>query len=321
MQLKEIWRLDLIKTGHYRRASQVIGEQMSLEQALGLCSDGYPNAGFPIFDYVEGLQCVVASHRVVEGRQQLHLAVFEAGAGAAVVETMDNVRVDEEPAPEQKEFIRSQMFLICSDGDVIFTSHNSPLRDSRAATLINALVARYSGTDSAPTYVFQAALDEERYRQIMDQGIGEIDLGIAGFTQTLEHALQDGTIEQSGLGSVIASLWNRDLTDADREAAAKISGRFILRPGHDWSNIEVKGMLTDMAMNLLDEGNDDGFAIVTKNGLRVTQDTVRLKESFSVDGNRQVVNRNQMFTGLHNAFESFEELGVLGEEMLIDDGD
>ena len=309
----------MIKTGHYRRATQLIGEQMNLGQALGLCSDGYPNAGFPIFNYVDGLECVVANHRVVNGRQQLHLAVFEAGAGAAVVETMDDVRVDEEPAPDQKEFIRSQMFLIFSGDDVIFTTHNSPLRDSRAAVLINELIREFSGTDESPSYMLEAALDEERYRQIMDQGIGEIDLGISGFAQTLEHALQGGKIEQSGLGAVIASLWNGDLTDADREAAEKVSGRFILRPGHDWKNVEVKSMLTDMAMNLLDEGSDDGFAIVTKNGLRVTQDTVRLKESFSVDGNRQVVNRNQMFTGLHNAFDSFEELGVLGEEMLIDD--
>jgi len=296
----------------------VRGEAMSISHAIGLCSDGYPANALPIFPYIEELDCVVVGHSEMHGRQQLHLAVFEQGAGAAVVETLARVRIDEEPAPARKEFIRSQVFLICSGNDVIFTTHNAPLRDSRINSLLNQMIASFSGADDAPNFLLEAVLNERRYRQIMDQGIAEIDLGLSGFQQTLEHAIQGGAIDQTGLMGVISSLWRKDqFTDEDREAASKISGRFVLRPGHDWNDIQVKEILTDMAMELVDDGSDDGFAIVTKNGLRITQDYVRLSDSFSVDGNRQIINGAQVFAGLQDAFDSFEQAGVLGDDMII----
>lgn len=65
----DYWRFQLRKTGHYRRAAHVRGDEMTLEQALGQCNDGYPEEGHPIFPYTEELDCVVASHAVVHGRQ------------------------------------------------------------------------------------------------------------------------------------------------------------------------------------------------------------------------------------------------------------
>jgi hypothetical protein len=308
----------LRKTGHYRRAAHVRGDTTTLEQAIGHCKDGYPAGAHPIFPYTDGQDCVVVSHADAYGRQQVHLAVFEAGAGAAVVETLAQVRVDEEPAPAAKEFIRSQVFLICSGGDAIFTTHNAPLRDSRVNVLVNSLIGHFSGLGDPPVFLLEAALDEAKYRQIMDQGIAEIDLGISGFKQTLEHAIGDGKLEKTGLMGVIASLWTKDPTPEELVAAEKISGRLVLRPGFDWKDANVKRIMTDMALELLDEGTDDGFAIVTKNGLRITQNAVRLTDDFNVEGNRQVVSSAQMFTGLHDAFERFQEIGVLDEEMLIE---
>ncbi len=309
----------MLKTGHYRNASLVLGNNITAGQAIGACIDGYPNEGHPIFSYTDELDCAVVSHTQQHGREMLHLAVFEEGAGAAVLETIANVRVNEEQAPEEKEFIRSQVFLICSDSDVTFTTHNSPLRDSRVNVLINSLIESFGGFQDTPSFLLQAALDEERYREVMDQGIGELDLGVGGFQQTLEHAVQRGRVAQGGLVDVISSLWKRDLTQEDRRAAEKITGRFILRPGHDWDNAEVKAIMTEMAMELLNEGNDDGFAIVTKNGLRVTQDSVRLSDSFHVDGNRQIVNQQQMFSGLQDCFGTFIDMGVIGNEDAVID--
>jgi hypothetical protein len=309
----------MLKTGHYRSATHVEGETFNIEQALGSCSDSYPSDSHPVFDYADGLLCVVVSHTYKNGCQQVHLAVFEEGAGAAIIESLEEVTVDEEPAPRAAEFIRSQVFLICSGCDVIFTTHNAPLRDTRISLLINNLIRSFGGFSDSPRFLLQAALDEEKYREIMDQGIGEIDLGIAGFKQTLEHAIQHGHVGQSGLSGVLSSLWRRDLTEDDRIAAAKVSGRFVLRPGHDWDDAGVKAIMTEMAMELLDENYPDGFAIVTKNGLRVTQDAVRLSENFGVEGNRQVLHRQQTFDGLHQAFGKFSELGVIGDvEMVID---
>lgn len=308
----------MIKTSHYRRAGLVHGDSMSLEQAVGLCVDGYPAGAHPVFPYVGGLDCVVASHSQIHGRQQIHLAVFEEGAGAAVVETLGQVRVDEEPAPEAKEFIRSQVFLICSGNDVIFSTHNSPLRDSRISLLLNSMIKSFSGAQNEPQFLLEAALDEDRYREVMDEGIGEIDLGISGFRQTLEHAVNGGAVQQDGLMDVISSLWKKVPSEAELEAATKISGRFVLRPGSDWKDVNVKSVMTGMAMELLDEGSDDGFAIVTKNGLRITGNSVRLKDYFRVDGNRQVVDRGQMFNGLHSAIEKFDQMGVLGDEIVIE---
>lgn len=117
------------KVANYRIGALAFGENVELQTALDRCQEGYPEHGFPIFDFRAGERCMVAGHRTIGGnRSFVHLVCFEEGAGAAVVETVQQAMVGETAPPDQQEFIKLQMFFICSGRHVIFIGHNSPAR-------------------------------------------------------------------------------------------------------------------------------------------------------------------------------------------------
>ncbi|MBL4907383.1 MAG: hypothetical protein JKX94_08025 [Sneathiella sp.] len=298
------------KAAHYRRAVQINGEISTIQAVINQCQDQYPDDAYPNFQFKNGTDCIVAKHASTRGRDFVHLVTYERGAGAAVIETLQNPTVDEQPAPEQKEFIQSQMFLICSGNNLIWTVHNSPVRDSGINMLINRLIDSFGDYEEPPEFLLEATLDEARFRELMRDGIEEIDLAVGGYRETLEYALNNGRIERAGIFSVIASLGTRDRTEEEIEASENIMTRLTLRPGRNWDNINIKNILADISTDILGD-HDDGFSIITKNGLRITKDAMRVKDDFFVDGNRRVVDIGQIENALHAAYDQFNEMGVL----------
>lgn len=287
------------------------GNATTLQRALDLCRDEYPARAYPTYHFKNGVDAIVATHEARNGLDFLHIVTFEEGAGAAVIETIERTGVNEEPAPRAKQYIQSQFYLLCRGDDVVFTSHNAPLRDSAASVLLNQLIDSFSEDEPAASFILTATLDEDRFRDLMNDGIQEIDLDVGAYRSTLEYLGNRGQIEDGGLFSVLKSFVTNDVTDEEREAAEKIMARLTLRPGRDWDDMHVKELLAEMATDLVDDGLDNGFAIVTKSGLRITRDSVRVRDDFHVDGNRRVVDVIQVRSALSEAFEQFQEMGVL----------
>lgn len=300
------------KTAHYRRVEYVEGQEIEIGEALDLCRDQYPSGEnqFPVFGIDDDASCVVAAHRRRRDRQFLHLVIFEAGAGAAVIELLRRINVGETPAPEEREFIQSQIFLLCSHDNVLWVCHNATVRDGRVNGVINDLIDGFSGLDEPPRYLLQAVVNEERVREIMQNGIEEIDLGVNSFRETLEFLNNRGRVPGAGLVSVLGSLMTEEMTDEDLLAAEKVSARISLKPGRSWNNPYVKEFLGEVASEIMDEC-DEGFAIVTKNGFRVTRESIRAKHSFLVDGNKRVLDVGQVEEGLNQALDNFTAMGML----------
>ncbi|WP_304951454.1 hypothetical protein [Sulfitobacter sp.] len=301
--------MSLKKTAHYRRASQTIGEGDTLQHSLDVCKDGYPAAAYPAFPFKNGVDAIVASHeRDRFGRDYLHLVTFEEGAGAAVIQTIRRAGVAEEPAPHEKQFIQSQVYIVCRGNDVVYTTHNSPVRDSSVSVLLNKLLGAFGPGELA--YLLTATLDERRYRAMMQDGIEEIDLDVGGYRSTLEYLSGQGQLPDAGLFSMLKSLVSDDATPAELQAAESIMGRLTLRPGRAWGQPQVRELMLEMAEEVLDDGHDEGFAIVTKSGVRITRDSVRVRDDFRVDGNRRVIDTVQVRTALTEAFDHFDEIGI-----------
>lgn len=300
----------MLKTAHYRLSSVVIGEQCVLADAISTVQENYPARGFPVFEFKPSIDCIVARHEAIGHLQFLHLVTFERGAGAAVIEVIQNAAVDEQPAPDEKEFIQSQLFLLCEGADIIWCSHNNVLRDSSVGHLVNKLIERFFGSQNPPQFQLEAHVDEDQFRNLMRDGIEEIDLAVGGYRETLEYLLQDGRIERAGLLSVLQSIMPQNLTAEDRIAAERISPRLTLRPGRDWDDFHVKEVMVGMAENVLEE-MDDGFSIITKNGLRITSSMMRVRQSFNVDGNRRVIDVGQVRAALIQAHNDFRTMGII----------
>ena len=112
------------KTAHYRFAdinydddeNSIIQSSWSLERHLNRCKTQYPADTLPTFEFFEQSECLIASHETINGKTRLHLIIYEQGAGAAVVATLqdsDGVEINEAPPPNDREFIEAQLFIIC----------------------------------------------------------------------------------------------------------------------------------------------------------------------------------------------------------------
>lgn len=308
------------KTAHYRLAAHVGKSKFDLMLAVGHCSDSYPKEGYPIFEYVDDMTCAVVSHLSSAETQQLHLAIFEQGAGAAVVDTIAQIRVGEEPAPEMKEFIKSQIFLVISKNDVIYVTHNSHLVETRISLLLNGLINKFSLIDEPPKFLLRAVIDDKIMKQMLDDGIGELEFGVNSFKQTVEYLINDGGLKDASLFSFIKSLFqDESKIDGQIKAAEKLSGMVVMRPGKNWEQPAVKELTKSFAAKLIETDYEDGFTIKTKKGMKITPKNIKLSEEFKVEGNKQVIDGNLVFEELNSILGKFKKLGVLGEEMLIDD--
>jgi hypothetical protein len=264
----------------------------------------------PIFPFKNGEDCIVACHRIQNGRLFLHLVTVERGSGAAAIEVIRNPSVEEVAAPDRREFIHSQLFLLCCGNDLLWTTHNNALREGAINFLLNEMIDYYNEDPEPSIYLLEAILDDEKFEEILHSGIQEIDLDVGGFQQNLEYVVNGGRLPEAGAIAAMMSMFSENPSDEEREAASKVMGRLILKPGRQWNDVHVRELLGNAAERII-ENDEEGFAIVTKSGLRITKDKLQISEQFEVEGNSRLIERNQVALRLEQAYERFLEIGIL----------
>lgn len=299
------------KSIQYRQASQVLGTKAVFQTAVDACKANYTAGTLPVFPFKDGYDCVVARHVPLQkGASFIHLVTYEQGAGSAVVAFLENAEIGEQPAPNQKEYIHSQLFLLCSGDSVLWTSHNSAVRDSGAAVMVNALIKAFGKFPEAPYYALNAVLDEGKLADLIKAGIERIELKGGTFRETLEYVQQDGHLEIPSILGILSSAIGLKKKQASLNAAEKIGVQISLVPGKKWQLADVKQMMGDVAQKVVDE-YDEGFVIVTKTNLRITQDSITIKDKFNADGNKQIITVKQVESGLRDALSRFREKGLI----------
>lgn len=302
------------KKAHYRRAIHIGGVFMHLKDVLALCPTNYPNLPLPIFNYTTELDCAIVSHISHKDYEEMHVAVFERDSSAAIVAVSQQIMVGELPPPSDNEFIKHQIFILISKNDVIFSTHNQSIRDTRINSIVQILIDNFCGLEDAPSFRFEAVLNEDTYKKMMDDGIGEIDFGVSVYSQALERAATGGL----GGGSLIENALGA--FGIEIEGDTKMYGKLVLRSGSKWETPSIQSAMQGVATRLLGDEESDDFRIVTKNGITITQDAIRLSEQFEADGNSQIVSARDVAKGLRAAYDHFLKLGVLGEiETIVED--
>jgi len=69
--------------------------------------------------------------------------------------------------------------------------------------------------------------------------------------------------------------------------------------------------MADMASEVYNEEDDDGFVIVTKSGLRLSKGNLTIHKSFSLQGNKRVVSATEMRIRLLSVMDGLQEAGVI----------
>lgn len=303
------------KSAHYRRAYWFREDPQALQHVLEAALDNAEEGVRPFFDISEDTECVVARQIEVDGRLFLSLIAYEEGAGAAVIAAAaDEAEIDpdEAEAPDGMEFVQAHLLCLVSGDNVLWTTHGSPLREGTVRLYLQKLLEKYSDNDQDVNFQLRAELDVEQLRAAFEEGIEEIDLNAGAFRNTIEEAFDLGAAERGGFLSHIFSLIQEIPNAEEMEAASDVTMRVSLKPGKDWKKENVKHFLADLGQDIYaEEDGFEGFAIVTKSGLRLTHDKLTVHRAFNVEGNRRVINAIQVKDRLNAILNDLLEVNVV----------
>ncbi|NNV96370.1 hypothetical protein GTF97_21800, partial [Roseobacter sp. HKCCD8767] len=233
--------IEMRKTGHYRRAFwfEEHNEGASLTEKVATALDEWD--GEATFSLSDELECIIARRIDRNGRIFLSLIAVQEGATAAVIPALERAAqldAEEANAPDGMEFVQAQVLCLLDGDHLMWTTHNSAVRESSVARYLSALLLAFHPDDDPARFHLRAELDTEQLRRALQDGVKEIDLGVGAFRSTLEEMLGfDG--EQGGVLSHFASFFTADRTAEEMDAAAKVDMKVALRPGRDWNNEDV----------------------------------------------------------------------------------
>jgi len=276
------------KTAHYRRVIWFSDSPRPLGTVLKEFLDKVPTTELPpVFSHANEYDCVIARRSIANEPLFLQFVVYERGAPAAIIPEATAVEALEAGIanpPEGTEFIQSQLFCIVRGNDVLWTSHNTPLREGKINLLFAELIQSLGSHETK--FGLQAKLDEKAFGKAFKLGIAEIDLGVGDFKPVLEALISPSGIP--GLEALKSLVTKKPSTAAIR-AAADVQGRMVLKPGRRWSRPHVKTLLSNMASNVL-SSHEGEFVIVTKGGIRITQRKMSVHKEYDVHGDKQILN-------------------------------
>jgi hypothetical protein len=298
------------KTAHYRRAIWTDNSK-KLSKILKSCLGTVPSSTAHLFNVDDDLDCVVAASTTSSEPIFLQLVTYEAGAPAPViaanVTSSGLLRADTANAPQGKEYIRSQLFCVVGGNDVVWTSHNTPLREGAISSLLIKLVESLSTDASDAMFGLQAQLDREAFKKAFKKGIAEIDLGLGDFQSALEELVNEGKIPGMGaLGALIA----KSPTVDEIRAAANLRGKLVLKAGRKWDKPDVRALLEKMALSVF-AGHEDEFVIVTKDGMRLTKRKMSVHKDYDVQGTKQILSRGDVSLKLARIFSELKKAGLV----------
>lgn len=305
------------KTAHYRRIIWMSGAPKNFGDLVEIGIQNFPSQTLPRFKLTGAEECVVARRSLTGGVRFLHFITFVAGAPVAVIDMAAEAAAEEAEAkekdPEQgQEYIQHQLFCLIKDNHVLWSSHNTPIREGAIRAIFTCFLegAGLGRHDGSTNFDFQIVLDEKVIQELFRNGISEIDLGVGAFRPTLERLANGGTLPDDGIFSVVRSLFERRPTDEQLKAAEHIEAKLVLRTGRDWGRPEVIDLMTTVSNNLR-SGYEDDFVIITKNGFRITREKMSLQRPFDVSGNPRVVSSSQVDAALRQMLMTLGEDGVL----------
>ncbi len=280
------------KTVHYRRVVWFDKVKQTLGEMLSDCLEKIQDDVLPTFDVGNSIECLLARRTEIDGEWYLHFVTYERGAPVAVINTSiqaNSVEASEQDTEGDNEFIISQLFCLISRNDILWVTHNEPMREGRAQLLISQFIDHCGAGHEFTQFMFQVVLDQAIIDNALQDGIEYIDLSVGSFRPTLEQIVNGGELPKAPFLGGVGKLFRGRATEAAKQAADNLEARLILRPGKSWDKPAVMDLLAGTSKRVMSD-YDNEFAIKTKNGIRLTAEKISITRDVSIEnGNRRVL--------------------------------
>lgn len=314
-EVKQEIQMAIRKTAHYRRANWLVNNEKNLKQVLDDCFEEVDEVVLPSFKVSDSEDCVVARRRLHNNAWFLHFVTYEAGAPTAVIKRVvardaAELETDEVDPAEGEEFIKAQLFILSNGDNVLWTTHNYPLRERSIFNIFVCFIESRSNNGDDTQFGFTVQLDEGAVARAFDSGIAEIDLGLGSFQPTLERIANGGQLPNDGMMEQLLQVITERPSAEDLEAAALVETKLVFKPGWNWKNQNVKQLMSDLAVSTRND-HEGEFVIVTKSGLRFTQEALSVQKPFGAEGNRRILDSINVETELRGIYGQLMEEGVI----------
>lgn len=246
------------------------------------------------------------------------IGIFEAGASANTIlqptEDHDALEADTIDAPEFSEYLDGEAF-VCIYKNHIVCSPTSTLRNSTIQNFISSLLSKGGYENESNLIDIHQIANINKINQIKSEGVKTLTINASLFLESFEHKkdkkIQPATFAEKTYEylSKVTDLFAIDDTDEELNELDHLNTKLVInldkRKGIDTEALEKA------AKDLIQKEDLDGYAIITKEGNRITNDQIVLKSDVYVAPNGKSVKRENVFGELKKAIEKYNKEGVL----------
>ncbi|ENK2316286.1 hypothetical protein AB3A97_003706 [Vibrio alginolyticus] len=278
----------------------------------------YSHSGKVVF----GMDMERKSINTASGNQPCYvftIGVAEQGAEASILLTSGNkskLASNIHKAPSGHEYLDGEAF-VCVYGNNILVSPCDALRGSIPNRFLRNLLKRANDVDQNCFNILQVA-NVQVLQTVMTEGIKKIDLNASVFMADYEY--HKANVVANSFPDKLAAKLNGlvDLITPNQQTAnltnydslhAKLSISQDMRVST--SNSATEGAaLTDNAKELVQSGLS-GFALVTRDGKRITPDKVVMNETITVERYGKSVKTDSIWAALVNQMQKYYDSKLL----------
>jgi len=305
------------KTLHYLRSVHD-GQPQNIEASVRImlrrrrvCKDTELDPGDP------GEQSIMrVQHRQASTSRKpvlLHLVNYVPGEKAATIDpdpegAEDNG--DAERPPKGKEFKAGECFMLVKDADVLFCA--SGITQAAARHYLVKLFAACGVEQELCQFELRPAADLDRLAIIRERGVSSIQLGSVAYEASRKLLPRNQSMSRRLLKSIsdqVSALLAKDDTVLEQRVMEDLIVNVELKlQGNSYADIEAQRSIDQVAIALLAEEHDNqGFTIVTRDGNRLSDLSVRLHKRIKVASSNNSVEHGSVWNSLSAYYDELHE--------------
>lgn len=250
-------------------------------------------------------------HRLVSTAAKpvlLHLVKYMPGEKAATLDPSPEGTEDDGGAqrpPRGKEFKAGECFLLVKDADVLFCG--SGISQAAARLYLNALFVKCGIDEELCDFELRPAADLDRLAIIREKGVSSIQLGSIAYEASRKLLPVNQTFGRTLLKSVsdqVSALVAKDDTVMQQRVMEDLLVNVELKlQRNTFADLEAQRSMDEMAVSMLKNKHEHpGFTIITRDGNKLTDLSVRLHKKISVASYNNAVEHDSVWNALNNYY-------------------
>jgi hypothetical protein len=313
---------------YYRRATWEKQGKATLEALLNEAHDTLTTVGRRTFQTSGGEIRGARVHPSDKGLL-LQIAAYAPGEPTSTIDKNKSAKastIAAEPAPEGKDYLDGDIFVLVNGNHVILCP--SGVRETVATNYFIHALTKVGNTKIATTLGLDKVAKTSKLKMIQDEGVKEILLHSSLYEASLLHAdAKSSSI--GGFRALIAQQMERIFAkDPELQAISELENlnislsiRFNGKEGrkrHADPQFGTAGRarLIKASQRVLDEhddGDSEGFVIITGQNNQITADEVRVSDKVSITALGKSLSHTDAWDKLTKYYEQLKGAGVLSQ--------